>query len=116
MVAGSFLMWLLLRSSLRRAKKKKRLVYYPLFHISKYLKGSTSTFEGQHPHVDTRQLTIGDLQLLQRVGKVGGEGVVFLGHDGELLLGLFYLSGADWSQFGERDAARVAPSLRQASH
>lgn len=42
MVAGSFLMWLLLRSSLRRAKKTKML----RIHVVIYLKVFQPTFEG----------------------------------------------------------------------
>lgn len=73
-----------------------------------------STFKGQHPHVHPRQLAVGDLQLLQRVGEAGGEGVVLLGDDDQLLLGLLYVSGADRSECGERKAASVASSVCQA--
>lgn len=74
-----------------------------------------STFKGQHPHVHPRQFAVGDLQLLQRVGEAGGEGVVLLGHNGELLLGLLYVPGANRSERGEGKAARVTSSICQAS-
>lgn len=109
-------MWLLLRSSLRRAKKKKSTnTLYPVDYF-RYSQDSISTFEGEHSHVHAGQFAVGDLQLLQGVGEAGGQGVVLFGQDGELLLGLLYLSGANWRQFGERNAAGVAASLCQASH
>lgn len=55
------------------------------------------------------------MQLLQRVGEAGREGVVLLGRDGELLLGLLDVSGANRSERGEGKAGRVSSSVRQAS-
>lgn len=74
-----------------------------------------STFERQHPHVHAGQFAVGDLQLLQGVGEVGGDGVVLLGDDGELLLGLLNVSGANRSERGERKATRDASSVGQTS-
>lgn len=47
--------------------------------------------------------------------EVGGEWVILLGDDSELLLGLLYISGANRSQCGQRKAARVTPSVCQTS-
>lgn len=74
-----------------------------------------STFKGQHPHVHPWQFAVGDLQLLQRVREAGGEGVVLLRDDGELLLGLLDVSGAHGSERGQGKAARVTSSVCQTS-
>lgn len=74
-----------------------------------------STFKGKHPHVHPGQFAVGDLQLLQRIGEVGCERVVLLGSDGELFLGLLYVSGTNRSECGERKAACVTSSVCQAS-
>lgn len=74
---------------------------------------TTFTFEGQHPHVHAGKFAVGDLQLLQGVGEVGGEWVVLLGDDGELLLGLLHVPGTNRRERGEGEAACVAPSVCQ---
>ena len=74
-----------------------------------------STFKGQHPHVHPWQFAVGDLQLLQRVGEPGGEGVVLLGDDGKLLLGLLDVSGAHRCERRQGKVACVTSSVCQTS-
>lgn len=88
--------------------------YINFFFFLQTTRKPNVTLEGQHPHVHPRQLAVGHLQLLQRVGEAGGERVILLGDDGKLLLWLLYVFGTHGSEGGEGKAARVAPSVRQA--
>ena len=70
--------------------------------------------EREHAHVHTGELAVGHLQVLERVGEVGSEWVVFLGDDNELLLGLFDIAGTDRRQGGERHGVCITSSVSQA--
>ena len=71
------------------------------------------TLEGEHAHVYPGQLAVGHLQLLQGVGEARGQGIVLLGHNGQLLLELLHIPGPDRCEGRQRESVIFTSSVGQ---